>query len=293
MNETKEITALFNLLDDPDEEIFHTVAERIIQYGKPIIPNLENLWETIEGNQAQSRVELLIHKVHFKELYNDFECWAAANEPDILSGAILVNRFQHPDLDIAQVLQEVEKLRRNIWLELNNYLTSLEKVNVLGTIIYHYYNLKGKETSYLQPNEFLLHSILSTRMGNAVGNGILYLIMAELLDIQVKAIKLPQFILAYFDTEYDFEERFTEGQEKIQFYIDPLSGNIYNQKDIETYLKRIEIPPTIEFFTPLSNRALIQHVLEEYAKCFDSEELFDKKEELNSLIYLMRNTAKG
>lgn len=290
MNETKEITALFNLLDDPDEEIFQTVAERIIHYGKPILPNLENLWETTAGNQAQYRIELLIHKVHFKELYKDFKLWAAADEPDILSGAVLMARFQHPEMDIALVLQEVEKMRRNIWLELNNYLTSLEKVNVLGTILYHYYSLKGKETSYLHPQEFLLNTVIENKLGNAIGNGMLYLLMAELLDINVKAINIPkQFLLAYFDTEFDFEELYAEGREKIQFYIDPLTGNIYNQKDIETYLERIAIPPDIAFFSPLSSKGLMQHVLKEYSKCFDAEDSFDKKEELNSLIRLLES----
>ena len=40
MEETKEISALFTLIDDPDEEVFGAVSHKIIGYGKNIIPKL-------------------------------------------------------------------------------------------------------------------------------------------------------------------------------------------------------------------------------------------------------------
>ena len=45
MQETREISALFTLIDDPDQEVFTTVSSKIVDYGRGIIPNLENLWE--------------------------------------------------------------------------------------------------------------------------------------------------------------------------------------------------------------------------------------------------------
>ena len=43
METTKELSALFTLIDDPDEEVFGAVSEKIIDYGKNIIPSLEHL----------------------------------------------------------------------------------------------------------------------------------------------------------------------------------------------------------------------------------------------------------
>ena len=45
MDNEKEIKALFKLIDDPDEEIFNTISDRLLNYGTPIIADLENLWE--------------------------------------------------------------------------------------------------------------------------------------------------------------------------------------------------------------------------------------------------------
>ncbi|MBA2761757.1 MAG: hypothetical protein H0U39_07320, partial [Segetibacter sp.] len=63
MQENKEISALFHLIDDPDQEVFDTVSERIVSLGRAIIPNLENLWENTISEEVQSRIEMLIHKL--------------------------------------------------------------------------------------------------------------------------------------------------------------------------------------------------------------------------------------
>src|SRR5215475_2052216 len=129
MEENKEISALFHLIDDPDEEVFNLVSTRIIDYGKGIIPKLENLWENTIREDVQVRIEMLIHRLHYRDLTEEFDQWNKNIHQDLLTGALMVARFQYPDLVTAQVYQEIERLRRNIWLELNSYLTPLEQVN--------------------------------------------------------------------------------------------------------------------------------------------------------------------
>src|SRR5688572_4472310 len=165
MEQNREISALFVLIDDPDEEVFGAVSNRIIDFGKGIIPNLENLWENTINEDVQERIELLIHRLHFTDLTEEFRQWNRNVHQDLLTGALLVARFQYPDLITAQVYQDVEKLRRNIWLELNSYLTPLEQVNVLSSILYNYYSLKGTEVAYGNQEEFLINKQLETKRG--------------------------------------------------------------------------------------------------------------------------------
>lgn len=286
MEETREISALFHLIDDPDKEVFSTVSDRIVSFGKPIIPNLEHLWETTPDEDVQERIELLIHRLHFRDLKEEFIEWNGREEQDLLTGCLLVSKFQYPDMAITSVMQEIEKIRRNIWLELNNYLTSLEKTNVITTILYNYYNLKGTEISYAQPNDFLVHKVLDSKKGNSISNGILYLILCELLDVPVKVINIPrQFILAYFDEEED--DLTVNPANNIQFYIDPLSGQVFTHKDVEIYFKRISVPPTPSYFKPMSNKRIIQYQLEEFSKCFDDDKTRYKQSELLQLAELL------
>jgi regulator of sirC expression with transglutaminase-like and TPR domain len=287
MEETKEISALFHLIDDPDENVFGPVSERIVSFGKGIIPNLENLWENSPAEAVQERIELLIHRLHYRDLSDEFNYWNNQPEQDLLNGAALVAKYQYPELIMTGVYAEVEKMRRNIWLELNSYLTPLEQTNVITTILYNYYHLKGTEINYAEPNEFLINRVLESKRGNSIANGIIYAILAELLNVPIYAINLPrQFILAYFDVDYNWQAPENPAH-KIQFYIDPGTGHVFTHKDVETYLNRIGVAATPSYFKPLSKKRIVQHLLQEFAKCFDDNKNQYKQNELLILADLL------
>jgi regulator of sirC expression with transglutaminase-like and TPR domain len=284
MEQTKEIAALLHLIDDPDDEVYSQVCEKIISMGKEIIPNLEHLWETTADEYTQERIEMLIHSLHFRDLQMDLKAWANDKEHDLFTGALLVSRYQYPDLNLLTYYQDLEKMRRNVWLELNSFLTSLEKVNVLNNILFNYYKIKGTEINYNHPDDFLVHKLVEAKKGNAIPIGILILSMANLLDINLYMVNIPrQFILAYFDDDPENNTNTDFPPEHIQFYMDGASGQIFSHKDVETYFKRISVPPTASYFKPLDNKRIIQRMLEEYARCFDNEKNAYKKNDLLSL----------
>ncbi|MGN6615893.1 MAG: transglutaminase-like domain-containing protein [Ilyomonas sp.] len=288
MQENREISALFTLIDDPDEEVFSTVSERIVHYGKGIIPNLENLWENTTHEEVQERIERIIHNLHYTDLVSDLRDWSNSAYHDLLFGALLIAKFQYPDLQTTPVLQEIEKIRRNVWLELNSFLTPLEQANVITSIIYNYYNLRGVEIGYNNPDDFFIHKVLQTKKGNALSNGILYLVLAELLDIPVRAVNIPkQFVLAYFSPEFDPSSYEGSAKDKIQFYVDASTGQPFSHKDVENYFKRISVPPTAFYFKPLSNKRIIQMLIEELAKCFETPNKVYKQKELIALAGLL------
>ena len=123
---------------------------------------------------------------------------------------------------------------------------------------------------------------------NAMSNGILLIILCELLDIPVRAINIPrQFILGYFDEQYDALNPVGHSSEKINFYIDPLNGQMYSHKDIENYFKKLSVPPVTSYFRPINNKRIIQFLLEELSKCFDNDRNRYKMDELLLLANLL------
>jgi len=278
---------LLHLIDDPDEEVYTTVSDKIISFGKDIIPNLENLWEHTSDETLQERIELMIHRLHFKDLFNDFEHWKNGNA-ELMQGALLVARYHYPEIQESQTRQELEKIRRNSWLELNSYLTPLEQVNVMSSILYNYYKQTGAEIAYNQPEDFFINKTIETKKGNPISNGILYLALCEMLDIPVKAINIPkQFILAFMDTQYGLVHPDASNAEKIKFFVDPLNGQVYSHQDVENYFKRISVHPTNAYYRELSSKQVIQFLLEELSKCFDNDKNLYKMKELLSLAKLL------
>jgi len=286
--ENNEIKALLHLIDDPDEDVYQSVSEKIVSIGKAIIPNLEHLWEINHNESTQERIEQLIHRLHFRELTEEFTLWLNDSNASLLSGSLIIAKYHYPDINTAQVLQEIEKIRRNVWIELNAYLTPMEKVTVLNSIFYNYYKQIGVELNYESPDQFLINKTLETKSGNAISNGIVYLILCHLLDIPVSAIHIPrQFILAYFDDAFEIMNPVFSGKTKIIFYIDPLSGQLFSNKDVESYFNRINVPPAPYYFKPMSNKEVIRFLLEEMSKCFDNDSNQYKMDELLSLANLI------
>lgn len=288
MQRNKEITALLKLIDDPDDEVYDTVSEKLLNYGKDIIPQLEQLWEVTSDSATQERIETLIHRVHFMDLEKEFYEWANADQPELLKGMILIARYQYPDLNVPSILTQFDQIRRNIWLELNNYLTPLEQVNVLNSILYNYYKLQGHELTEREPKHFFINQVLESKQGNSYSIGVLYLALCELLDIPIFAIELPrQFVFAYIDTLQHFYAVDDAPVQQIQFFVDPLNGMVYTQKDVDTYLKKINANDREAYFKPLNTRKVIYKMLEELVLCYRYKRDDEKADEIQHLMQLI------
>jgi regulator of sirC expression with transglutaminase-like and TPR domain len=288
MQKEAEINALFKLIDDPDEEVFNTIADRLLNYGTPIIPDLEHLWENTLDEATLERIEIMIYKLRLQDLKEAFVEWKSKPDPSLFEGALLVTKFQFPELAIDSLRHQMEKIRRNIWLELNNYLTPLEQANVIRNILFNYYQIKGVEVNYEKPEEFLIAAPLQSKKGNAIANTLLYAELCQQLEIQAQFINIPkQCIIAFYASDWDPEELVTNPQEFIQFYVEGTTGNAFSQKDLDQYMIRSNIEPKNSYYKPLSNIKIIKKHLLEFAKCFNSPTLQYKQKDLTDLANLL------
>ena len=288
MQKEAEINALFKLIDDPDEEVFNTIADRLLNYGTPIIPDLEHLWENTLDEATLERIEIMIYKLRLQDLKDAFVEWKSKPDPSLFEGALLVTKFQFPELAIDSLRHQMEKIRRNIWLELNNYLTPLEQANVIRNILFNYYQIKGVEVNYEKPEEFLIAAPLQSKKGNAIANTLLYAELCQQLEIQAQFINIPkQCIIAFYASDWDPEELVTNPQEFIQFYVEGTTGNAFSQKDLDQYMIRSNIEPKNSYYKPLSNVKIIKKHLLEFAKCFSSPTLQYKQKDLTDLANLL------
>jgi len=288
MQKEAEISALFKLIDDPDEEVFNTIADRLLNYGTPIIPDLEHLWENTLDEATLDRIEIMIYKLRLQDLKEAFIEWKSKPDPSLFEGALLVTKFQFPELAIDSLRHQMEKIRRNIWLELNNYLTPLEQANVIRNILFSYYQIKGVEVNYEKPEEFLIAAPLQSKKGNAIANTLLYAELCQQLEIQAQFINIPkQCIIAFYASDWDPEEIVPNPQEFIQFYVEGTTGNAFSQKDLDQYMIRSNIEPKNSYYKALSNVKIIKKHLLEFAKCFNSPTLQYKQKDLSDLADLL------
>ncbi len=254
-----EIKALIDLLEDPSEEVFLSVSERLIGSGAPIIPELETAWERSPEPLMQNRLENLIQKIQFNYLKELLDGWIRSGNSDLLTGAYLVARFQYPDLSIKEkVLDPIESIRNDLWLEINNNLTALEKINLLNRIFFEVHKFGKSDKDFYNPRNSYINQVLERKKGNPITLAIIYAVVAQQVGMPVYGVNLPKnFILAYID-EYSASVIQTEDQNDVLFYINPYNeGAVFSRKEIKFFLKEQKIPSSPKYYKPCSNTEIV------------------------------------
>jgi len=289
--DTNEIDALISLIDDPDESVYVQVRNRIVSYGETIIPQLENVWELNSfGIEFQQRIEDIIHDIQFDSVYKSLERWSRDGAKDLFDGAIIVAHYQYPDLDEDQVKANLMKVRQDVWLELNDELTALEKVNVMNHVIFDIHGYRANKKNFHAAQNSYINTVLESKKGNPLSLSVIYLVIAEYLGIPIYGVNLPNhFLLAYIDANniiHFIENQLDPEVEKtdVLFYINAFNkGTIVHKTEISAYIEQLNLAPKSEYFQACDNRTIVLRLLNNLIFSYDRLGYPEKVSELKKL----------
>jgi regulator of sirC expression with transglutaminase-like and TPR domain len=279
-----EVNSLIRLLDDPDAEIFNHVHDKLFSYGNDAIGYLEQAWEQAFDPIQQERIANLVHEIQFGIVKNDLKLWHQGGAFDILQGILIINRYQYPDLDEQKVINQIEAIKRDIWIQMMNEASAAEQVKLINHVFYNIYGFSGNTTNHLDPQNSYISQVLETKRGNQISLAIIYSIIAQKLDIPVYGVNLPQhFILAYLDDTLQSE--FEGG---ILFYINAFNkGFIFGRRDVDMFLKQLNLKFDKQFYEPCSNTDIIKRVLRNLISAYEHLGSAEKVAEINELLGIL------
>ena len=277
----KEIESLIKLLDDPDTEVAQHVEDKLLSYGNEVVGFLENAWEKSFEGILQDKIENLVHKIQFETVKRELELWHLGGSFDLLQGMLTINKYQFPDLNEQKVINQIEDIKREIWMQMIYEMSAVEKIKLINHTLYSTYNFSGNTTHHQDPNNSFLSHVLETKKGNQITLAVIYSIIAQKLDIPVFGVNLPQhFILAYVD-----ESQENDFQNGILFYVNAFNkGFIFGRRDVDSFLKQLNIQPDKQFYEPCSNEEIIQRVLRNLISSYDKLGAVQKVSELEELL---------
>jgi regulator of sirC expression with transglutaminase-like and TPR domain len=287
LEDDKQLRAMIMLLEDPDEAIFSQIKQRLLSLGAPVIPALENIWESTFNPSLQRRIEDIIQVIQFSHVKEELRLWADTGGIDLLQGTLLIARYQYPDIDEDDIRRQIELIKKDIWLELNPNLTAFEKIRVVNHILFDVYNFTGNTANYHAPQNSYINNVLESKRGNPLLLSILYSCIAQGLNIPVFGVNLPEhFILAYLD---EFTERKSlDDEEPILFYINPFSkGAIFSKREIDTFLKQLNLEPLRIFYESCPNTEIIKRQLRNLIASYDKLGYPDKVRDLTELLEIL------
>jgi len=283
INET-EVNSLIRLLDDPDQEIFNHVHDKLLSYGSEAIEYLESAWEQAFDSVQQERIANLVHEIQFGIIKTDLSLWLHGGAFDLLQGILVINRYQYPDLDEQKVINQIEGIKRDIWIQMMHEASAPEQIKLINHVFYNIYGFSGNTTNHKDPQNSYLSQVLETKKGNQISLAIIYSIIAQKLDIPVYGVNLPQhFILAYMD-----ESQQSSFEGGVLFYINAFNkGFIFGRRDVDMFLKQLNLKSDKQFYEPCSNTDIIKRVLRNLISAYEHLGSVEKVAEMNELLEIL------
>jgi regulator of sirC expression with transglutaminase-like and TPR domain len=247
----QDFKAMISLLDDSDTEVVDIVQQKILNLGQDAIPLLEKEWDEYEENPLiQNKIENLLHDLQLGNLISDFQEWISHGSEDLLRGLWLVSRLAYPENKIQKMRDDVNKIYMDVWIMTNEDMHPVDLLNVMNDVIFNRLKYEPNVKNFHSPTNSLFNLVLEQKKGNPVTLSCLYILLAQRLDIPLYGVNLPNLFVTVFDLP---------GQ---KFYVNPFNkGQIFYQRDIDDYLKHMNMEPKEEFYKACGNKEIVIRVL--------------------------------
>jgi len=285
----KELQALISLLDDNDENVIDVVIKKLLELGNDVIPELENAWEHSANEVFQEKVENIIQNIQFQFVKDNLKELAGSDDFDLLKGAYWITKYQYPDINFDKISQKIELIKKDVWLELNQNLTALEKVKILNHIIYDVHGFSRNSSNFYAPQNSYINYVLDEKKGNAVSLSLLYAIVAQQLDLSIYGVNLPKnFVLAYKDEIKTFSTLHENDSDSVLFYINPFNkGAVFGRREIDLFIKQQNLEYSETYFTPCSNKELIIELVNSLIIAYEKLGYPDKVKDFNEILHIL------
>ena len=160
-------------------------------------------------------------------------------------------------------------------------MSALEKVKLINHLFYNVHGFSGNTSNHTDPQNSYISQVLESKKGNQISLAIIYSIIAQKLDIPVYGVNLPQhFILAYVDETQEYDPK-----GGILFYINAFNkGFIFHKRDIDVFLRQLQLKPEPQFYATCSNTDILIRVLRNLISAYEKAGQPEKSAELNELL---------
>ncbi len=261
MEISEKIKALVNLLGEQEQETYRQIREELVNMGSGIIPDLDNWALQTPEPLVRSRIEKIIQQIQFRQICNEVTTWCLLDSQDLMIPWLSISHMGDSLLNDSIYTSTMDEIVRAVWLEINEQHTCMEQINILNKVIFELwgFGFAGKyatdaESSYID-------TFFQSKLGNAWSLGMLYLIVAERLNLPIQAVLFPHnFVLGYRDVQKE---------NAMLCYLNPSNGIVFSKEEIDEYLLKIHVKPRDMFYKPCSKTQIILQLVENLLYAYD------------------------
>ena len=258
-----DIKDLIKLLEDTDDEIYEIVHQKIKDVGIDAIKELHISKSDPINDLHKHRINKLLNVLKVKKLRGDINYWGKNNNHDLLAGLLIIAQYGYPDINIAMVNDELQKIEQTIKAALDKN-AGTDVIKVFNDVILNQYKFIGNNHSDDGADSCYINKVLETKTGYPILLCIIYLLMAKKFNVPLIGINSPRhFILAYIGNNTNIDEAMPDNlMQNVTYFIDPFHyGKTYHSDDFNYMLGQMEFDMAFLSSLPASNIDIIKRVM--------------------------------
>jgi len=149
-------------------------------------------------------------------------------ELDLAEAALLIAQEEHPEIDVAAYLRQLDALAAAVRARLPESPAPTEIIQELNAQLFREEGLSGNESEYYDPRNSFLNEVLDRRRGIPITLSVVYLEVGRRLGLSLVGVGFPgHFLVKYASADGDL-------------VLDPFSGGIsLSHEELEQRLRRM------------------------------------------------------
>lgn len=240
-----ERTALTGLLDDTSPAVRSALLAHFTRHGRASVDFLRHV--ASQPNRALAvHANWYLRELNFSDPVAEFRGFIRSMNYELETGAILLSRTVHPDLDVGASCALLDRMAERCRELIAEPATVRDKCRVMNRVLFHEFDLRGNTEHYADPLNSFLDQVLLRRKGIPISLCIVYLLVAERLGLSLEPVGLPgHFVVGCY-------------AEELPFYIDAFNaGRIISAGEAVALLRKHTLSPSIADLAPTPVREVL------------------------------------
>ncbi|MEN9402294.1 MAG: hypothetical protein RL091_997, partial [Verrucomicrobiota bacterium] len=191
--------ALTGLLDDPAPAVRAALMAHFTRNSRESVEFLRHVSSQPDRALA-AHANYFLRELKFSDPVAEFRGFIRSLNYELETGALLLSRTVNPDLDIGACCALLDQMAARCRELIAEPSSARDKCRVLNRVLFHEYSFHGNVEHYADPLNSFLDQVLIRRKGIPLSLSIIYLLVAERMNLTLEPVGLPgHFVVGCYD----------------------------------------------------------------------------------------------
>jgi regulator of sirC expression with transglutaminase-like and TPR domain len=241
----KRLEAIRTLLDDSSVMVRNSLLAFFSKHKNEASTFLKSALAS-QDKKTIENIRWYLNELKFSDPEGEFRTFIRSLNYELETGAFLLSRTVSPKLDVGECCELIDAIAFRCKELIAEPSTVRDQCRIINRVLFHDWGFRGNIEHYNDPRNSLIDQVLKRRKGLPLTLCIIYLLVAERLEITLEPVALPgHFLVGYYN-------------EKEPFFIDPFEQGLFrDSEEVFDLLRSRKIVPQVSDLAPSSIREVL------------------------------------